>query len=120
MNLAENLKNLREQKKLLQKQVAADIGLKPAHYNKIENGQREPSIEVLDKLAGYYGTTIDQIVHFEREFPQEVILEDKSSSEQLRLIQQLTEKDRSTVLSIIDTMLTKQKFQHFFQENMSA
>jgi len=44
MNLAENLKNLREQKKLLQKQVAADIGLKPAHYNKIENGQREPSI----------------------------------------------------------------------------
>ncbi|MCG2618166.1 hypothetical protein LZZ85_27950 [Terrimonas sp. NA20] len=39
---------------------------------------------------------------------------------QLRLLALLNDKDRSTVLSIIDTMLTKQKFQEFFQQNIPA
>jgi len=49
-----------------------------------------------------------------------VVLEDKTSAEQLRLLAQLNDKDRSTVLTIIDTMLTKQKFQEFFQQNIPA
>jgi hypothetical protein len=32
---------------------------------------------------------------------------------------QLNEKDKSTVMNIIDTMLTKQKFQEFFQQNVA-
>ena len=47
-------------------------------------------------------------------------MEDKTSAEQLRLMAQLNEKDKSTVMNIIDTMLTKQKFQEFFQQNVAA
>ena len=119
MNLAENIKRLREQKGMLQKQVAAEIGLKPAHYNKIEKGLVEPSVVIMDKLSQLYGVTIDQIVHLEGEVPTEVIFEDKAASEQLKLISQLNDKDRSIIMSIIDTMLTKQKFSDFFQENIS-
>lgn len=100
--------------------MAAAIGLKPAHNNKIEKALVEPSAEVLDKMAAYYGITIDEIVHPDNDIPKEVIMEDKSSAEQVRLIAQLNDKDRSTVMSIIDTMLTKQKFQEFFQQNISA
>jgi len=39
----------------MQKEVAAEIGLKPAHYNKIEKGVVEPSIDTLDKLAAFTG-----------------------------------------------------------------
>lgn len=120
MGLADNIKKLREDKGLMQKEVAAAIGLKPAHYNKLEKGLVEPSIEVLDKMAAYYGLTIDDIVHLDKDIPKEVVMEDKTSAEQVRLIAQLNDKDKSTVMSIIDTMLTKQKFQEFFQQNIST
>jgi transcriptional regulator with XRE-family HTH domain len=119
MSIAENLKRLREDKNLMQKEVYNEIGLKPAHYNKLEKGLVEPSIEILDKLAAFYGVTIDEVVHFSKEKPQNVTMEDKSSVEQLRLISQLNEKDKSTVMNIIDTMLTKQKFQTFFEQNIA-
>ena len=119
MSLADNIKKLREDKGLMQKEVAAEIGLKPAHYNKLEKGLVEPSIDTLDKMAAFYGVTIDDIVHLGKDTPAPVQIEDKSSAEQLRLLSQLNDKDKSIVVSIIDTMLTKQKFQDFFQQNIS-
>jgi hypothetical protein len=47
----------------------------------------------------------------------EVIVEDKSSIEQMSLIKQLDDDDRTVVFKIIDTMLTKKKFKDFFQKN---
>ncbi len=120
MKLAHNIKKLREEKGFLQKQVAAEIGLKPAHYNKIEKGIVEPSVDILDKLATLYGLTIDQIVHFEGNIPKEVTIEDKGLMEQVKLIQELDEKDKNTVFNIIETMLTKRKFKEFFQKNVAA
>ena len=120
MSLADNIKLLREQKGLLQKQVAAEIGLGVSHYNKIENGQREASVKILEKLAKLYGTTIDQIVHLEGELPEEITIEDKTVMEQMRLIAELDEKDKSLIFGMIDTMLTKKKFKDFFNKNIAA
>ena len=120
MNLAENIKKLREEKGFLQKQVTAEIGIKPAHYNKIEKRLVEPSVEILDKLAKFYGISIDQLVHLEGEIPKEVTVEDKGLAERVKLIQELDEKDRSTIFNIIDTMLTKEKFKDFFNRNIAS
>ena len=120
MDLAKNIKKLREEKGLLQKQVAAEIELGVSHYNKIENGQREASVKILDRLAKLYSITIDQIVNLEEDIPTVVSVEDKTAIEQMQLIQKLNDKDRSTVFSIIETMLTKQKFQEFFEKNLAS
>ena len=117
MELGQNIKALREAKGLLQKQVANEVGLGISHYSKIENGQREASVEMLDKLAKFYGITIDKIVHPNNEVPTEVVIEDKTAIEQLRLIQELEDKDRSIVFAIIDKMLTTKKFKDFFNNN---
>jgi transcriptional regulator with XRE-family HTH domain len=90
---------------MMQKQVPAEIGLKPAQCNKIEKGLEEPSVKILDKLAKFYGISIDQLVHLEDDIPKEVTVEDKGLIERVKLIQELDEKDRSPVISIIDTML---------------
>lgn len=120
MSLANNIKRLREEKGILQKEVATEVGLGISHRSKIENGQREASVELLDKLAKFYGISIDQIVHMGKSVPKEVTLEDKTSNEQMRLIAQLNEKDKNTVMNIIDAMLTKQKFQTFFEQNIQT
>ena len=105
---------------ILQKEVAAEAGLGISHYSKIENGQREASVELVDKLASFYGISIDQIVHMDKSIPKEVTLEDKTAAEQMRLIAELDEKDKSIVLGMIETMLTKKKFKDFFNSNIAA
>lgn len=103
---------------LLVKQTSLSKGI--SHYSKIENGQREASVELLDKLAKFYGITIDQIVHMGSEVPTEITLEDKTANEQVRLIAELDEKDKSIIFGMIETMLTKKKFKDFFQKNVAA
>jgi transcriptional regulator with XRE-family HTH domain len=51
MQIAQNIKKLREEKGLLQKEIAITIGIHPSNYSKMEKGEREFNIEVLDKLA---------------------------------------------------------------------
>ena len=46
MALSNNIKRLREEKGILQKEVANEVGLGISHYSKIENGQREASVEL--------------------------------------------------------------------------
>ncbi|VAW27138.1 hypothetical protein MNBD_BACTEROID06-1349 [hydrothermal vent metagenome] len=40
--------------------------------------------------------------------------------EQMRLVAELDEKDKSIIFGMIETMLTKQKFKDFFQKNVAA
>ena len=49
-----------------------------------------------------------------------IVIEDKSTLEQMELIQQLDEEDKSTVFKIIDKMLTTKKFKDFFNKNVAA
>lgn len=120
MNVGKNIKKIREQKGLLQKDVAAAAGLHPANYNKTEKGEREPSIEALDKIAKLFGMTVDEIIHFEGKVPKEVKIKDKTANEKLALIDQLEEEDKNAVYRIIDGMLTKSKFKDFFNKNVAT
>jgi transcriptional regulator with XRE-family HTH domain len=63
MQIAQNIKKLREEKGLLQKEIAITIGIHPSNYSKMEKGEREFNIEVLDKLAKFFNLSIDELVH---------------------------------------------------------
>ncbi len=120
MALGSIIKSIREQKGLLQKQVAAELNIGYTNYNKLENNNREPSVKELQQLAQIFDLTIDQILNYDGGIPKEVTMKDKKGIEQLNLINQLDEDDKSTVLKIIETMLTKKKFKDFFQKNVAA
>lgn len=59
-------------------------------------------------------TSIYKVVNFYGDFPKEIILEDKNTAEQMQLIQQLDEDDKTTLLKIIYKMLTNKKFKEYF------
>jgi transcriptional regulator with XRE-family HTH domain len=120
MGLGSTIKKIREQKGMLQKQVAAELGIGHTNYNKLENDNREPSVKELQLLAKLFGMTIEQVLNYEGELPQEVTLENKPGFEQMNMINQLDEDDKKTVLKIVDTMLTKKKFKDFFQKNVAV
>ena len=65
------LKELRKERKMLQRQVAEAINCSQAVYSRYENGEREPSKEILAALADLYGVSVDYLLGRE-ESPKEV------------------------------------------------
>ena len=51
---------------------------------------------------------------------QEIEIKDKTSMEQLKLMQELDEDERSMVFKMIDSFLTKKKFKDFFNKNVAS
>ncbi len=120
MNLSDNIKTIREEKGLKQIEVATHIGVDKSAYSKIEKGLRALTVEELYKMAQLFNLTTHQIINHDGQLPKEVVIEDKTAVEQMRLIQQLEEEDRQTIFKLIDKMLTNKKFKDFFQKNVAA
>ena len=62
MNIGENLKKLRKQKKLTQDQLAKVLNISRQAYCRYENGQRELSLDTLCQLADFYDESTDAIL----------------------------------------------------------
>lgn len=120
MQIAKNIKKLREEKEVMQKEAANAVGVHPSNYSKMEKEDREFGNEVLDKLAKYFGISIDELVHMNGKMPKAVTVEDKTANEKVQLISQLNEDDKHAVYRIIDGMLIKSKFQNFFEQNIAV
>lgn len=56
------IRELRVDCGLQQKQIAQDLHLSKQAYSNYELGQREPSIDMLLKLADYFGVTVDYLI----------------------------------------------------------
>lgn len=56
------LKELRTKRNLTQQQVADHIGCSAVVYSRYENGVRQPSIEVLLRLADLFGVSVDALL----------------------------------------------------------
>lgn len=63
--------------------------------------------------------TADQVINHDGKMPKEVVIEDKTAVEQMRLIQQLDEEDMQTIFKQLDKMLTNKKFKDFFAKNVA-
>ena len=120
MSIGKNIRKIRKEKNLLQKQVAIELNIGNSNYNKIENGIREITVKERQNLANLFNLTTDQIINCEEIMPKEVTVIDKSGFEQINLINKLEKEDKIIVLKIIETMLTKKKFKDFFNNNIAT
>lgn len=60
--MLENLKKLRFESGISQKQLADFIGVSQQSVNKYENHNIEPDIEVMIKIADYFNTSVDYLI----------------------------------------------------------
>lgn len=56
------LKYLRALRGMTQREVSRAIGCSEVVYNRYENGEREPSIDMLIKLSDFFGVSIDVLL----------------------------------------------------------
>ncbi len=58
----QRLRDLREEHDLVQKEIAAVLGIDQRVYSNYETGNREIPLHLLIRLADYYHTSLDYIV----------------------------------------------------------
>lgn len=62
MHILKSLVNLRQQRGLLQKDVAAAIGVDRTTYVKYERGTSEPNFDILARIAEYFDVSVDYLL----------------------------------------------------------
>lgn len=60
-----NLKNVRESRNMTQGQVAKILNVTQQAYSRYENNIRQPSFEIIIKLAKYFNVSIDYLLDIE-------------------------------------------------------
>ena len=118
-HIGKNIKRIREEKGLTQQSIADLIAMHRSNYSRVETGDRDLSIDAVSKIAKYFNLSIDALVNFEGDIPQEVTIEDKSLIEQVKLIQGLELEEKNLVFKMVDTFLTQKKFKDFFAKNVA-
>ena len=72
----ERIRDLREDNELTQEYMGKILNVSQRTYSRYENDERAIPIEILSKLADYYGTSVDYII--ESHIPVEGIAVSKS------------------------------------------
>ena len=63
INMQLRIRDLREDNDLKQKEVAAYLMCDQSLYSKYERGERPLPLELADKLADYYGVSVDYLLY---------------------------------------------------------
>lgn len=100
------LKELRKQKGLTQEEFGNIIHVNKMTYNGYENENREPSIEILCKIADYYNVSLDYLV--EREYTNEIGYLTDNQKNVVFVLKQLNEKHLNELMSAAVRMLNEQ------------
>lgn len=82
ISVGNNIARMRKERKLTQDELASFLGVTKASVSKWENCQSYPDIELLPRIATYFGVSIDELVGYE---PQMGKREIRSTCARLRV-----------------------------------
>jgi transcriptional regulator with XRE-family HTH domain len=114
--IQDKIKKLRKNKGLAQKQLAEMVGINTTHLSRLETGRYQPSVEVLKKLADTLQVTTDYLLSDTDDEAEEIRIQDQSFVDKIRLLDSLDDKEKETVINVIDAMLTKKKMLNLLTE----
>jgi transcriptional regulator with XRE-family HTH domain len=106
MAIGDKILRLRKEKGWSQQQLAKKIGTSGPIVGRYERDEMVPSVEVAKKLADAFNTTMDYLVD---DTGQTAEIKDRTILERLMAIERLDQKDRSTIVHVIDSLLRDAK-----------
>jgi transcriptional regulator with XRE-family HTH domain len=107
MNVADNIKRMRTIKNLSQKEVALSLDMDQPQYSRIESGKVEPTLTSLERIAKIFDVSVAELIKENSELDKEINL---PLLEKVRQIDSLEEKEKQSILTIIDMALAKKRF----------
>ncbi len=109
--LLENIKRIRTEKGLTQKDVADGADMLVPTYSRLERGQANPSLGSMYRVATALGVGVHELL-------QPVEIKDRSLAEKLGYINTLSESDRGVIEILIDTVIEKARLEKLQEVKM--
>ena len=108
-NLSIILKQLRAQKGIYQKELAAYLKVSIGTVSNYEQGTHEPDLDTLIKFAEYYDVSVDYLLGrtacpIFADMDKLMITDDYSAGHLLRLLPGLTPEDRACLVHVLRLM----------------
>ncbi len=107
--MLKNLKKLREEKGISQKQLADVVSVSQQSINKYENHNIEPDIDTLIKMADYFETSVDYIIgHSKIRRKIEAVSSYDLNIEEAKLVENyrtLSNNQRKSIVLIIENYI---------------
>ena len=105
--MLKNLRMLRDEAGITQKQLADAVGISQQSINKYENKNIEPDIHTLIRIADYFNTSVDYLVgNSQVRSKIQVVSANDLSVEEVQLIDEfrtLSQKQKNCIMSLIDS-----------------
>jgi transcriptional regulator with XRE-family HTH domain len=104
----ENLRSLREAKKITQSQLGEYLGAKKSAISLWESGKRQPDQETLVRIANYFDVTVDYLLGREEETtPAQEKAPADLRAEAKKLLEDMDDDEYALALAILRKMKGK-------------
>jgi transcriptional regulator with XRE-family HTH domain len=110
-DLGKRIIQLRKQKNMSQTDLANMVGVSYAQIGRYEIKGAQPPAEVLKKIAGVLGTSVDYLVSGDSDEKARSTLNDAELLQQFKAVQQMDDEDKRVIKTMIDAFITKRKVQ---------
>ena len=111
--LLANIKRIRKEKGLTQKDVAEGCGMLVPTYSRLERGGSNPSLASIVRIADALGIGVIELF-------QSSEIKDKSVAQKLSMISDLSEYNRNVVTILLDSMIEKDRVEKLQQIKMKS
>lgn len=114
MNVSEQIRRIRKAKQLSQQEVAEKMEIDRAQYSRIETGKSEPTLSSLEKIAVALEITLVDL--FKNDYSLDVDSANKTIVEKVRLIEELDEKQKTSLYHFIDIAVANKRLKNTLSE----
>ena len=113
-DLGKRITDLRKKEGLSQAELARKIEISHTQMTRYELKGIQPPADILKKLADIFGTSIDYLVNGTAQEKAQSTLSDAELIKQFKEMEQLPEKEKSTILNVVSAFVrdfkTKQAY----------
>lgn len=106
--MSNRIRELRKKAKITMKELGKQVGAAEGTISHYETGKRQPDIEMLSKLANYFGVTIDYLVGgVESENAEAPLSTDEKNL--LDMFKSLSSDEKSFVETMVKSLMDRKK-----------
>jgi len=110
--LGKRIQVLRKKHKLSQVELAGKVNISKSQMIRYETKGVQPPADVLKKLADVFNTSIDFLVYGNTEQKAQQSIKDNELLYQFKAVEELDNKDKSTIKDIIDAFIKRSKLKN--------
>jgi transcriptional regulator with XRE-family HTH domain len=114
--LKEQLKELRELRKITQTRLAELIGVSPRVYNRWENGDATPHWDSIVKIADVLDVSLDTLAG-RTEAHDQTVIHNQKLHELYQRVDLLSDEDQKALIVLLDSLIARANMQKLMGES---